>query len=83
MQFDPPPQMPSQPPAGGRALDEYDDIQFDPPPQMPRQSPLQPPPLQMPPSGLNPLQPPPLRMPPSEEEDDDPFGGTGDFTPLS
>jgi len=86
MQFDPPPQMPSQPasppPAGGRSLDEYDDIQFDPPPQMPGQNPLQPPPLQMPPSGgINPLQPPPLQMP-SDDDDDDPFGGTGDFTPL-
>lgn len=88
MQFDPPPQMPTKnpaplPPAGGRSLDEYDDIQFDPPPQMPGQTPLQPPPLQMPSTGLNPLQPPPLQMPPREEEDDDPFGGTGDFTPLS
>ncbi len=84
--FDPPPQMPasSPPPAGGRSLDEYDDIQFDPPPQMPSGlNPLQPPPLQMPPSGLNPLQPPPLQMPPKDDEDDDPFGGTGDFTPLS
>ncbi|GEM_PF-647995 len=86
MQFDPPPQMPSSPPvpppAGGRSLNEYDDIQFDPPPQMPGQNPLQPPPLQMPPTGgINPLQPPPLQMP-SDDDDDDPFGGTGDFTPL-
>jgi len=85
IQFDPPPQMPqgnqSQPPAGGRSLDEYDDIQFDPPPQMPGQNPLKPPPLQMPQDG-QPLQPPPLQMPDDDDDDDDPFGGTGDFTPL-
>ena len=84
--FDPPPQMPASPPPGGRSLDDYDDITFDPPPQMPSgRNPLQPPPLQMPPSGLNPLQPPPLQMPPQrpKPEEDDPFGGTGDFTPLS
>lgn len=53
--------------------------------------PLQPPPLQSPPptgpSGLQPLQPPPLNMPSpfgsDDDEDDDPFGGTGDFTPLN
>ena len=84
MQFDPPP----APPTGGRSLSDYDDIQFDPPPAMPGQQPLQPPPLQPPtglqpppPStGLPPLQPPPLRGNPPPE--DDPFGGTGDFTPL-
>lgn len=84
IQFDPPPQMPasSPPPAGGRPMDDYADIQFDPPPQMPSNNPLQPPPLQMPPNDFTPLSPPPLQMPPSDEEDD-PFGGTGDFTPLS
>jgi hypothetical protein len=84
--FDPPPQMPasSPPPAGGKSMDEYADITFDPPPQMPPSTPLSPPPLQMPPSGLNPLSPPPLQMPPKKDDDeDDPFGGTGDFTPLS
>jgi len=83
--FDPPPQMPSPTPPGGRSLNDYDDITFDPPPQMPSGKPLQPPPLQMPPSGLNPLSPPPLQMPPkrTKDEEDDPFGGTGDFTPLS
>ena len=30
---------------------------------------------------MNPLSPPPLR-PGDDNEDDDPFGGTGDFTPL-
>jgi hypothetical protein len=77
--FDPPP----APPSGAPEMSVYDDIQFDPPPQMPSQpQPLQPPPLQPPPA--QPLQPPPLQQstrsnPPPE---DDPFGGTGDFTPL-
>ena len=86
IEFDPPPQMPaSSPPLGGKSMDEYADIEFNPPPQMPGGNPLQPPPLQMPPSGINPLQPPPLQMPPQglDDEEEDPFGGTGDFTPLS
>lgn len=87
IEFDPPPQMPSSSPPGSRSMDDYADIEFDPPPQMPSGNPLKPPPLQMPPSGVNPLQPPPLQMPQSglddDDEDDDPFGGTGDFTPLS
>lgn len=88
IQFDPPPQMPAaSPPPGGKSMDDYADIQFDPPPQMPSSgiNPLQPPPLQMPPSGVNPLQPPPPlpRRPKPPEDDDDPFGGTGDFTPLT
>lgn len=71
--FDPPPAPPA--PSTGRPMSDYDNISFDPPPAMPQRpaiQPLQPPPLQ-------PLQPPPLRRP----EDDDPFGGTGDFTPLN
>lgn len=37
--------------------------------------------------GLTPLKPPPLQMPPAAPQrpparDDDPFGGTGDWTPL-
>jgi hypothetical protein len=79
IQFDPPPAPP--PPAGaGRPMSDYEDIQFDPPPAMPQRpavQPLQPPPLR--PQAPQPLQPPPLRRP----EDDDPFGGTGDFTPLN
>lgn len=83
------------PPAGGRSLDDYDDIEFDPPPPMPSGGlkPLAPPPMQPPPGGnLNPLSPPPMQMPPpprwdddddDDESLDDPFGGTGDFTPLS
>ncbi|MGB1288814.1 MAG: hypothetical protein ACPG7F_19940, partial [Aggregatilineales bacterium] len=69
-QFDPPPVSPP-PPAGGRPLTDYDNIQFD-----------------APPSGMQPLQPPPLQYPPGmapnsgDDYDDDPFGGTGDFTPL-
>lgn len=48
--------------------------------------PLSPPPA--PPSGLRPLSPPPLQplqpppRPASPPEEDDPFGGSGDFTPL-
>jgi hypothetical protein len=87
LQFDPPPSAPT--PLGGRSLSDYDEIQFDSPPMMPGQQPLQPPPLQPPtglqpppPStGMQPLQPPPLRGNPPPPEDD-PFGGTGDFTPL-
>jgi hypothetical protein len=74
IRFDPPP-----PPAGVPPISAYDDIQFDPPPTPPG-------PLggQAPGSGsLRPLQPPPLNMPhPPKSDDDDPFGGTGDFTPL-
>jgi type II secretory pathway component PulM len=76
--FDPPPAPP--PASGGRPMSDYDDISFDPPPAMPQRpavQPLQPPPLR--PQAPQPLQPPPLRRP----EDDDPFGGTGDFTPLN
>jgi hypothetical protein len=76
--FDPPPVPPA--PAGAKPMSDYDDITFDPPPAMPQRpavQPLQPPPLR--PQAPQPLQPPPLRRP----EDDDPFGGTGDFTPLN
>jgi hypothetical protein len=83
IQFDPPPVAPS----GGRSLSDYDNIQLDPPPTMPGYQPLQPPPLQQQPlqppprsTGMQPLQPPPLRG--NRPEDDDPFGNTGDFTPL-
>lgn len=75
--FDPPP---APPPAGAKPMSDYDNISFDPPPAMPQRpavQPLQPPPLR--PQAPQPLQPPPLRRP----EDDDPFGGTGDFTPLN
>lgn len=77
IQFDAPPPMPSSP-AGAPDMSAYDDIQFDPPPPMPSNSGqgsgdfLSPPPM-------TPLSPPPLSSP---DEDDDPFGGTGDFTPL-
>lgn len=92
IQFDPPPQMPSSG-ASGRPMSDYEDIQFDPPPQMPS-GPSQPsaPSFQQPPppsGGTRPptplggqrLTPPPLSFPDSDD-DDDPFGGTGDFTPL-
>ncbi|MGB7341523.1 MAG: hypothetical protein WBC91_21680 [Phototrophicaceae bacterium] len=79
IQFDPPPPMPSSSPAGAPDMSAYDNIQFDPPPPMPSRPSqgssdfLSPPPM-------TPLSPPPLR--PSNDDDDDPFGGTGDFTPL-
>jgi len=65
--------------------------QFAPPPAQPR--PLSPPPLSpqplspqtQPNPALRPLSPPPLQPQPPRPapQDDDPFGGTGDFTPLS
>lgn len=80
IQFDPPPAAPLRPaapppaPAGARPLSSYDDIQFDPPPaaplSAPRPAPLQP---------LRPAAPPPA---PGFGDEDDPFGNTGDFTPL-
>lgn len=86
IEFEPPPAMPqpaapsfpAQPPG------------FAPlPPQQPSApsgfQPLTPPPLsqpQAPRPGLTPLTPPPLRPQPPVSSDDDPFGGTGDFTPL-
>lgn len=33
--------------------------------------------------GLTPLRPPPIQPSPSRRQDEDPFGGTGDFTPVS
>ena len=81
-QTSPPPIPPAKPPT------DYSDIEFDPPPQMPQgnQNPPQapqgpPPPPNSGQQGQQPLQPPPLN-PPSMDDDDDPFGGTGDFTPL-
>jgi len=49
------------------------------------------PPVQQPPQpsmptyggGMTPLKPPPIQSPPPRRQDDDPFGGTGDFTPVS
>ena len=72
----PPPTSPPATPPGGRTY-----------------APLSPPPLQQPPASppaappgggtYTPLSPPPLQPPaPMEDDDDDPFGGTGDFTPL-
>lgn len=34
-------------------------------------------------SGLTPLRPPPVQPLPPRRQDEDPFGGTGDFTPVS
>jgi hypothetical protein len=54
-------------PTGARPMSAYDNIAFDPPPAPPTP---QRPPQQ---AGFSPLPPP---------EDDDPFGSTGDFTPI-
>jgi hypothetical protein len=81
--YDPPQRQ--QPPAP-----EYNPPpSFQPPPQQ------QPPAPEAPPGGdpLRPFQPPPRQQPPppagfpgefddEEDEDDDPFGGTADFTPI-
>ncbi len=70
--YNPPPQQPQQPPT------------YNPPPQQP-QSPAYNPPPQQPPPGA-PQQPSPFAPPPPpgapNQDDDDPFGGTGDFTPI-
>ena len=70
----PPPPAPAPvSPAGAPDMSTYDNISFDPPPPMPSGSSSPPP--------MTPLSPPPLR-PQDGNDDDDPFGGTGDFTPL-
>lgn len=76
--FSPNPPLDTSPPAL-RPLSDYDDIQFDPPPVTAR--PLTPPAFgQSVPQPLGaPAFTPPSFPPP---EDDDPFGNTGDFTPL-
>lgn len=68
---------------------------YSPPPAMPPASspfapPLSRPPVAAPPAsqpvfggGLTPLRPPPVQTPPPRRQDEDPFGGTGDFTPVS
>lgn len=62
-------------PLGARPMSDYDDIDFDPPPSMPAPAPR---PLGSPDFGA-----PPAYSPPNfRTEDDDPFGNTGDFTPL-
>lgn len=66
---------PVPPPA--TASDDYVDTQFAPPSQMPSTSPAPPPPA----TGQTPSKPALPRRP--EDEDDDPFGGTGNFMPSS
>jgi len=86
IQFDPPPAIPQQsapssfaPPPGFGQFPQQ-------PPASGSMQPLTPPPLgqapQAPRPGMTPLSPPPLRPQPPASNDDDPFGGTGDFTPL-
>ncbi len=65
-------QSPAPTPLGARPLSDYDDIQFDPPP-----APAAPRPLSQP--GFPPPAP---GYGAPRVEDDDPFGNTGDFTPL-
>ncbi len=67
------PVMPATPPAGGTPTVQ--------PVTPPTQTPSSEPP------AVRPLSPPPMQTPPqggsgSGSDDDDPFGGTGDFTPL-
>ncbi|MCS6834611.1 MAG: hypothetical protein NZ750_01155 [Anaerolineae bacterium] len=87
--------LPSPVASGMPPMSAYDDIRFDPPP-MPSSRPTTPstsvgappmsvydniqfdPPPSMP-SRPSPIAPPPM---PSLGDEDDPFGGTGDFTPV-
>ncbi|MFW5748714.1 MAG: hypothetical protein ACOCYT_03790 [Chloroflexota bacterium] len=84
----PPPDMPSSPPPGG--LPDVSSYDIGPPPEIPqpRQQPPSAPPQQEPvgwppPQARPPQSQPPEELPPfDDDEDDDPFGGTADFTPL-
>ncbi len=69
----PPPMSPSQPTQPNPAFSPPP--AFNPPPAAPASSPAD--------RGIRPLSPPPLQRPPAPPDDDDPFGGTGDFTPIS
>ncbi|MCU0510988.1 MAG: hypothetical protein MUE40_00285 [Anaerolineae bacterium] len=96
--FDPPP-MPAArpaapPPPAQRPLSDYDNITFDPPPVAPLRPAAPPPPAQRPLSDYDNITFDPPPMPPARPAappavqppgfgDDDPFGGTGDFTPLN
>ncbi|NOK85749.1 MAG: hypothetical protein GFH27_549367n64 [Chloroflexi bacterium AL-W] len=82
----PPPDLPpsyAPPPtpstfSGQRDLSDYE---IDPlPPGMPPAGPPSAPP--MPPAPTRPTAPPPSTLPRFNEDDDDPFGGTADFTPT-
>jgi hypothetical protein len=73
--FTPPPA--AQPPAPSP---------FAPPAAIPSSPPQAAPPSYGGGAGVTPLKPPPLQMPPAappKRQDDDPFGGTGDFTPVN
>jgi hypothetical protein len=80
----PPPQMPSAqfapPPPSAGGLPSLDSYEIGPPPQMPSGTSGGFPPA--PPARPTSPTPFPPRRPFEDEEDDDPFGGTGDFTPL-
>jgi len=96
IEFDPPPAMPSSsqpstppsiqplsspPPASPPSFGQSSPPSFgqsSPPPTSP-------PSFGQPQQPLSPPPPAPSQFPPSfgDEDDDDPFGGTGDFTPLS
>jgi hypothetical protein len=88
----PPPEMPSvtrapRPPAPG-GLPDLSSYEMGPPPEMPsgvtRPSPAvgSPRPLSPPPLGQPPAASPGMRPSRPQQDDEDPFGGTGDFTPL-
>jgi hypothetical protein len=66
----PPPAAPSPTSSGQRPLDAYE---IGPPPPMP--SGMTPPPAAQPPGGMP-------GQPPFPQDDDDPFDGSGDFTPI-
>lgn len=85
-----PPPMPKAVPAATPAPAPIPQQQYAPPPSYAPPSYAQPPAAApaAPPagaSGVRPLTPPPINYPPpaSSPNDDDPFGGTGDFTPIN
>jgi hypothetical protein len=73
----PPAPQPMQPltpppsPLGARPMSAYDDMDFDPPPAPPAR-----------PAGFSPSPLPNFNPAPPPPPEDDPFGNTGDFTPL-
>jgi hypothetical protein len=81
--FAPPPVTPLPPPSASPSFapPPSPSPTYAPPPS-PAPTYAPPPPLSGSP-GLTPLKPPPLTQPPPRPEDDDMFGGTGDFTPVN
>ncbi|GAB4509343.1 MAG: hypothetical protein OHK0046_04150 [Anaerolineae bacterium] len=95
----PPPQMPTQRPPAPGGLPDLSSYEIGPPPQMPAQQPprYSPLPPAQPANPAPPQNPfassgygnvnrppaPPPSFPGDDDEEDDPFGGTGDFTPIN